>query len=747
MAETSYLWEEPEKLRSSGGKGAGKHAATLLAQEVQLAGEAAEEARKNRESRAAAVKQSAAKPATAAASQAGDFVGEKQVLEFACDASFMQGREEVHLNRHVVVKDLVAAAKAFKMPLSLAPRTSAMRSEASPQLLALLFAELSSHIGSGMQRLFTEHCDSTGSTDGITAATLELLEPGELLKEDVTEEGFQRRLIEQDWTPFKLKDEEIAMLRQALQRLQDGRAELRSLAVALETKALPLTLTAVLGPAAAAAKPKAVTSTTVVKKAGLAPLVPIAPLPPPLPGAEKALDFAPLLPATPLAPPKRAGPPVPPPEPPKEVKDKPEAANEQRGSPEDWIEFRDARTAKAYFYNPVTKDSSWTRPPPKPPPPPPPVKPKMDPVKAAAAAAGLIPGTKDPEELQPKVIDPKAESKAPVVAKAPPPKRVDLVNDEPELSALIIFSDASSLGVAEVARELLRMSGCVLLHDGPCELSSSKWRLLLGLSPVGKTKDFKDLEVGQWQSWFDHLQHQSHWLFVVRRSGAVALLQQMCFGPSLRLTHRRRVSFGPLRTSTTSFLQLQESMRPWPSPMFLSLQALLFSPGDGKEAAPHVSPSAPVAGMACHSAVHAAAFVAEVAPELLQSQEVVLAVPASVNQADFDALKKILTTKPMSYVELLSVATNEPVLMSKVEASRPGESRRAFSLSSLNEGLGWTKNQDAWKLPEGQSEGLARVAVFSRMAAAKEVEVQTIHALYGWICQMLYAAPFHYPQP
>lgn len=136
--------------------------------------------------------------------------------------------------------------------------------------------------------------------------------------------------------------------------------------------------------------------------------------------------------------------------------------------------------------------------------------------------------------------------------------------------------------------------------------------------------------------------------------GAVALLQQMCFGPSLRLTHRRRVSFGPLRTSTMSFLQLQESMgwsthdvwhvltfirnnpvtvftyvhllachgrkdiwvemlqesmRPWPSPMFLSLQALwldidtgdiehwryvmflvmprLFLPGDGKEAAPH----------------------------------------------------------------------------------------------------------------------------------------------------------------
>ena len=61
--------------------------------------------------------------------------------------------------------------------------------------------------------------------------------------------------------------------------------------------------------------------------------------------------------------------------------------------------------------------------------------------------------------------------------------------------------------------------GCVLLHDGPCELSSSKWRLLLGLRPTAKTG--KDLEMGQWQSWFDHLQHQSHWLFVVRRSGAL----------------------------------------------------------------------------------------------------------------------------------------------------------------------------------------------------------------------------------
>jgi len=60
-------------------------------------------------------------------------------------------------------------------------------------------------------------CDSTGSTDSSGATrSLELLEPGELLIEDVKEEeDLQRRLVEQD--------EEIAMLRQAIQRLQDGR--------------------------------------------------------------------------------------------------------------------------------------------------------------------------------------------------------------------------------------------------------------------------------------------------------------------------------------------------------------------------------------------------------------------------------------------------------------------------------------------------------------------------------------------
>ena len=39
---------------------------------------------------------------------------------------------------------------------------------------------------------------------------------------------------------------------------------------------------------------------------------------------------------------------------------------------------------------------------------------------------------------------------------------------------------------------------------------------------------------------------QEHWLFVVRRSGAVSLLQQLCFGPSLRRTNRKGASYGPL---------------------------------------------------------------------------------------------------------------------------------------------------------------------------------------------------------
>jgi len=64
------------------------------------------------------------------------------------------------------------------------------------------------------------------------------------------------------------------------------------------------------------------------------------------------------------------------------------------------IDFSSCRTGKAYFYNPVTKDSSWTRPSPKPPPPPPLPKPKTETTTAVVkTATGLIPGTKDPEDV------------------------------------------------------------------------------------------------------------------------------------------------------------------------------------------------------------------------------------------------------------------------------------------------------------------------------------------------------------
>ncbi|CAJ1359867.1 unnamed protein product, partial [Effrenium voratum] len=53
------------------------------------------------------------------AAERGDFAGDPQVLEFAAHSSFMQGREEAHLDRHVIVKDLLAAGKALKTPLQL----------------------------------------------------------------------------------------------------------------------------------------------------------------------------------------------------------------------------------------------------------------------------------------------------------------------------------------------------------------------------------------------------------------------------------------------------------------------------------------------------------------------------------------------------------------------------------------------------------------------------------------------------
>ncbi|CAK9075457.1 unnamed protein product [Durusdinium trenchii] len=139
--------------------------------------------------------------------------------------------------------------------------------------------------------------------------------------------------------------------------------------------------------------------------------------------------------------------------------------------------------------------------------------------------------------------------------------------------------------------------------------------------------------------------------------------------------------------------------------MFLSIQAFLCPPNDGKEAALHVSPSAPVAGMSCHSRAHAAAFVAAAAPDVLRSQEVVLVVPATVNQADFDALKKILSTKPMGYVELLSDA--DLVVMGEAPSGGPGKSRVAAPVQALHHGFGWSKNKDAWKPHASQMLGQA----------------------------------------
>ncbi|CAK9075456.1 unnamed protein product [Durusdinium trenchii] len=114
------------------------------------------------------------------------------------------------------------------------------------------------------------------------------------------------------------------------------------------------------------------------------------------------------------------------------------------------------------------------------------------------------------------------------------------------MSAVTIFSDASSLGVTEVTRELLLMSGCAILVDRPFQPSSSQWRLLWGLPPKMHRDDKDALRSDSLQSWFDYLQSQSHWLFVIRRSGAVALLQQMCFGPWVRYKHRKAASYGPL---------------------------------------------------------------------------------------------------------------------------------------------------------------------------------------------------------
>eukprot|EP00931_Biecheleriopsis_adriatica_P101100 TRINITY_DN76311_c0_g1_i1.p1 TRINITY_DN76311_c0_g1~~TRINITY_DN76311_c0_g1_i1.p1 ORF type:complete len:531 (+),score=133.66 TRINITY_DN76311_c0_g1_i1:65-1594(+) len=100
------------------GQGApGKQIAAQLAAEALKADEMAEEARKNREKAKADAQEREKKKQAAEQAASSAFVGRADVFEFAAETSFMQGRDELHMDRHVMVKDLVAASKALKMPI------------------------------------------------------------------------------------------------------------------------------------------------------------------------------------------------------------------------------------------------------------------------------------------------------------------------------------------------------------------------------------------------------------------------------------------------------------------------------------------------------------------------------------------------------------------------------------------------------------------------------------------------------
>ncbi|CAE6969912.1 CPK3, partial [Symbiodinium sp. CCMP2456] len=297
-----------------------------------------------------------------------------------------------------------------------------------------------------------------------------------------------------------------------------------------------------------------------------------------------------------------------------------------------------------YFHNRATGESTWS-----------------NPALAKAAAprtkepeAGLIPGTKDPVQ-EPKIAPkpwPATKAAEPKAATSAP-KHVETSSDQPELSALIVFEDAAGLGFADVARELLLSSGCAILLDRPCPLDMFTLRLLLGCSVRGPgQRDQEGLEASL-QLWLHHLQGHRHHLFVVRRSGAVALLLQLCFGPYLRRQFRKSASHGPL-TATWPFLHLEEDLRPWPPPMLPCLQSLLSgSPpahlsGKGPEPEQAGKPiSAPVVATACHSRAHASAVVGRLAGELLQSQEVVLVMRGSADETDFQSARERLSVPPL----------------------------------------------------------------------------------------------------
>ncbi|CAE8684781.1 unnamed protein product [Polarella glacialis] len=116
VGKTQYL---DERIFSQKGKGGGKGgpSATQLAAACQQAEKVADEARKNRENvKADAMAREKAKQTAKEAAGAG-FVGSADVFEFAAETSFMQGRADAHMDRHVTVKDLVVAGKALKMPI------------------------------------------------------------------------------------------------------------------------------------------------------------------------------------------------------------------------------------------------------------------------------------------------------------------------------------------------------------------------------------------------------------------------------------------------------------------------------------------------------------------------------------------------------------------------------------------------------------------------------------------------------
>ncbi|CAE8730119.1 unnamed protein product, partial [Polarella glacialis] len=354
---------------------------------------------------------------------------------------------------------------------------------------------------------------------------------------------------------------------------------------------------------------------------------------------------------------------------------------------------------------------------------------------------------------------------------------------EPELAVLVVFDDAASLGVADLVRELLFASGClVLVEDRFCKLGARELCLLLGLPATHATAGAQRLLPNDphqmhlpglctsLQTWLEHLAgSERHHLFVVRRSAAVSLLLQLCFGPSCRQRSGLYTSAGSVLC--WPFLDIDESARPWPPPLLPSLHSLVrlppaLQPALQTEAAPPGAsalgsrrrpsftrdpsncssalrlsdtrpPKVPLVATACHSRLHAAAAVAMLRPDLLSSEEIVVVLPALASAAkiEFAALKDQVTKHPLSFTLLGSAGESGPIPLgleddAASEASlslRPA--RGVLPLRALKRGLGFSASQTAqWRLPSDSprvgssaAPGGVRVALLSRVAASKEL--------------------------